>query len=60
MSVSNDEWIDHLDVRGCDAWFEANGDVMMGVGGGDRDGDGEGEGDGEGLRRGREGGQRYK
>lgn len=39
MSVSNDEWIDYLDVRGCDAWFEANGDVMMGVGGEAGDGD---------------------
>lgn len=30
MSASNDEWIDYLEVRGCDAWFEENGDVMMG------------------------------
>ena len=29
MSVSNDEWIDFLDVRGCNAWYEENGDVMM-------------------------------
>lgn len=29
MSVENDEWVDFLDVRGCDAWFEENGDVMM-------------------------------
>ncbi|KAJ4301166.1 hypothetical protein N0V90_003256 [Kalmusia sp. IMI 367209] len=29
LSVENDEWIDFLDVRGCDAWFEENGDVMM-------------------------------
>jgi hypothetical protein len=29
MSVKNDEWVDFLDVRGCDAWFEENGDVMM-------------------------------
>ena len=43
MSVSNDEWIDYLDVRGCDAWFEANGDVMMGVGGEAGDGDGDGD-----------------
>ncbi|KAF2441140.1 hypothetical protein P171DRAFT_457021 [Karstenula rhodostoma CBS 690.94] len=29
MSLENDEWVDFLDVCGCDAWFEENGDVMM-------------------------------
>ncbi|OAG00431.1 uncharacterized protein CC84DRAFT_1155234 [Paraphaeosphaeria sporulosa] len=29
MNVKNDEWVDFLDVRGGDAWFEENGDVMM-------------------------------
>lgn len=29
MSVENDDWVDFLDVRGCNAWFEGNGDVMM-------------------------------
>ena len=47
MSVSNDEWIDFLDVRGCDAWFEGDGDVVV-VRGGDGDGDGNGDGNGDG------------
>jgi hypothetical protein len=29
LSVENDEWVDFVDVRGCDAWYEGNGDVVM-------------------------------
>ena len=29
LAVENDEWVDFLDVRGCDeAWYEGNGDVL--------------------------------
>lgn len=29
LNVENDEWVDFLDVRGCNAWYEENGDVVM-------------------------------
>jgi len=29
LSVENDEWVDFLDVRGCEAWYEGNGDVVV-------------------------------
>ncbi|PVH97806.1 hypothetical protein DM02DRAFT_657964 [Periconia macrospinosa] len=29
LSAENDDWVDFVDVRGCDAWFEQNGDVTM-------------------------------
>jgi hypothetical protein len=29
LSVENDEWVDFVDVRGCDAWYEGNGDVVV-------------------------------
>jgi hypothetical protein len=29
LSVENDDWVEFVDVRGCDAWFEGNGDVVM-------------------------------
>ncbi|KAF2645744.1 DUF221-domain-containing protein [Massarina eburnea CBS 473.64] len=29
LSVENDEWVDSVDVKGYDAWFEGNGDVVM-------------------------------
>jgi hypothetical protein len=29
LAVENDEWVELLDVRGCDAWYDGNGDVIM-------------------------------
>ncbi|KAF2031781.1 DUF221-domain-containing protein [Setomelanomma holmii] len=30
LAVENDDWVDLVDVRGCeDAWYDADGDVMM-------------------------------
>lgn len=28
MSVENDEWVEFVDVRGCEAWYDENGDVF--------------------------------
>lgn len=28
LHMENDEWVDLLDVRGCDAWYDINGDVV--------------------------------
>jgi hypothetical protein len=28
LSVENDDWVEFVDVRGCDAWFDENGDVF--------------------------------
>lgn len=29
LSTENDEWVDLIDVRGCDAWYERNGDIWV-------------------------------
>jgi hypothetical protein len=29
LSVENDRWVECLDVSGCDAWYEGNGDVVV-------------------------------
>ncbi|PSN60599.1 hypothetical protein BS50DRAFT_579124 [Corynespora cassiicola Philippines] len=29
LSIENDEWVDFVDVVGCDAWYEQSGDVVV-------------------------------
>ncbi|KAF2740393.1 hypothetical protein EJ04DRAFT_572231 [Polyplosphaeria fusca] len=29
LAIENDEWVDLIDVRGCDAWFDGDGDVII-------------------------------
>jgi hypothetical protein len=29
LAIENDEWVDLIDVRGCDAWYDEEGDVIM-------------------------------
>jgi hypothetical protein len=29
MSVENDDWVEFVDIRGCEAWYDENGDVFI-------------------------------